>query len=564
MQTKKIFSLLFLIGGILMIISSCSKTDYDKKAEIFIKNIERKVKPIEKKASLSYWKAATTGKNNFYSEYEGYTKKLADIYSNKDNFKTLKEIRERGKITEPEIKRELDILYLNFLKNQIPKSLRDEIIILETRIEREFSKYRPKVDGKEITINKIYEILKKSNNSEERKKYWLASKEVGEIVIGDFLKLVKMRNKAARDLGFKNYYIMALETSEQTEEDILAIFDEVDNKTKDIYKKLKAEIDLKLSKKFNISPDEIMPWHYDDPYFQEGLSIFEQNTDYLFKGKDIIKIADNFYKSIGIDLKDIIKRSDFYEKKGKNPHAFEIMIGRDGDVRVLMNIKDNSQWMETALHEFGHAAYSKYINKNLPYFLKEEAHIFVTEAIAMLFGRLSKNPKWLKKALELSDKQIKELTPLMIKNFLASQLIFSRWAQVMMRFERELYYNPDQDLNTLWWKLKGKYQLMKKPENRNKPDFAAKIHIVTDPVYYHNYLLGEILASQLNNYIITHIYKKTGTLIVPYYGKKEIGKFLIDKIFKYGARYRWDKLIQLSTEEELTPHYYTDMFFLLN
>ena len=151
----------------------------------------------------------------------------------------------------------------------------------------------------------------------------------------------------------------------------------------------------------------------------------------------------------------------------------------------------------------------------------------------------------------------------MIKNFLSSQLIFSRWAQVMMRFERELYYNPDQDLNSLWWKLKEKYQLMKKPENRNKPDFAAKIHIVSDPVYYHNYLLGEILASQLNNHIISHIYKKSGTLTVPYYGEKEIGKFLIDKIFRHGARYRWDKLIQLATDEELSPRYYTDMFSLL-
>ncbi len=546
-----------------MIISSCGKTDYDKKAENFIKSIEKRVKPMEKKASLSYWKAATTGKSKFYSEYEGYTKKLADIYSDKKDFKILKEIRESGKITEPEIKRELDILYLNFLKNQIPKSLRDEIIILETKIEREFSKYRPKVDGKEITTNKIYEILKNSNNSEERKKYWTASKEVGEIVIGDFLKLVKMRNKAARILGFKNFYIMALETSEQTEEDILAIFDEVDNRTKDIFKKLKAEIDIKLSKKFNINPDEIMPWHYDDPYFQEGLSIFEKNTDNLFKGKDIVKIAEEFYKSIGIDLKDIIKRSDFYEKKGKNPHAFEIMIGREGDVRVLMNIEDNSQWMETALHEFGHAAYSKYISRKLPYFLREEAHIFVTEAIAMLFGRLSKNPEWLKKALNLSDERTKELTPLMIKNFLSSQLIFSRWAQVMIRFERELYYNPEQDLNTLWWKLKEKYQLMKKPENRNKPDFAAKIHIVSDPVYYHNYLLGEILASQLNNYIILHFFKKHKIIFVPYYGKKEIGSFLIDKIFRHGARYRWDKLIQLATDEELSPRYYTDMFSLL-
>ncbi len=29
------------------------------------------------------------------------------------------------------------------------------------------------------------------------------------------------------------------------------------------------------------------------------------------------------------------------------------------------------------------------------------------------------------------------------------------------------------------------------------PDWAAKIHMTGAPVYYHNYLLGELIASQL-------------------------------------------------------------------
>ena len=37
-------------------------------------------------------------------------------------------------------------------------------------------------------------------------------------------------------------------------------------------------------------------------------------------------------------------------------------------------------------------------------------------------------------------------------------LIFSRWCQVMFRFEKGLYGNPDQDLNRLWWDLVEKYQ----------------------------------------------------------------------------------------------------------
>jgi len=81
------------------------------------------------------------------------------------------------------------------------------------------------------------------------------------------------------------------------------------------------------------------------------------------------------------------------------------------------------------------------------------------------------------------------------------QIVFSRWAQVMYRFEKSMYENPDQDLNKLWWDTVEKYQMITKPEGRNMPDWASKIHIALYPCYYHNYLLGEMLASQFYSYI---------------------------------------------------------------
>ena len=95
-------------------------------------------------------------------------------------------------------------------------------------------------------------------------------------------------------------------------------------------------------------------------------------------------------------------------------------------------------------------------------------------------------------------------------------LVFSRWAQVMYRFEKSMYENPDQDLNNLWWEMVEKYQLVKKPEGRNMPDWATKIHIALYPCYYHNYLLGEMLASQLYSYITTNI-SENGSFV----GKKQ-------------------------------------------
>src|SRR5690349_5178585 len=93
-------------------------------------------------------------------------------------------------------------------------------------------------------------------------------------------------------------------------------------------------------------------------------------------------------------------------KESRNMHSAWI-LDRDGDVRVLCNIRDNERWMSTMLHEFGHAVYDKYHENSLPFTLRTPAHILTTEAIAMLNGRMSKNPEWLMKIGGLSEPEAK-------------------------------------------------------------------------------------------------------------------------------------------------------------
>ena len=93
---------------------------------------------------------------------------------------------------------------------------------------------------------------------------------------------------------------------------------------------------------------------------------------------------------------------------------------------------------------------------------------------------------------------------------------------------------------------------------RDKPDWASKIHFTIAPVYYHNYLLGKILASQLGHYIIKNILKEDTKN--PDYAEKRVGHYLKEKIFMPGKKYRWDKLIENATKEELSPKYFIEEF----
>ncbi len=556
MKNLKLFILLILIFSIFNV--RCSKVSDEKKLKNFINEYEKKVYPTYRNMNLSYWKAAVTGDEKYYREYEKYSKEYSKIHSDKKDFEFLKSLIKKNKIKDKILKRELKLIYLQYLQNQLPKELREKIITLSSELEKEFSTYRGVVDGKEITTNEVYDVLKESKDSSLREKYWKAQKLVGKKLEKKFLELVKLRNKSARKLGFKNYYSMMMELQEMDEDWLIKLFDEMDELTRDTFLKIKSEIDEYYSKRFGVSKEALMPWHYEDPYFQEGVSIFKVDLDRFFKGKDLAVIAELYYSGIGLEVEDILKRSSLFEAPGKNPHAFEISIDRGKDVRVLLNLKDNHYWMDTILHELGHAVYSKYISEKLPFVLRQEAHMFVTEAVAMFFGRLATNPYWLRDMKLITGKEVEEIKETLEKSMMFQQIIFSRWAQVMVRFERELYYNPSANLNELWWELKTKYQNLKKPENWDNPDYLSKIHITAYPVYYHNYMLGELLASQFTFYLKKNVYK--GKEDVSFTNKPEIGKFFKEKIFAPGAKYHWSELVKRATGEDITPEYFADQF----
>ena len=178
----------------------------------------------------------------------------------------------------------------------------------------------------------------------------------------------------------------------------------------------------------------------------------------------------------------------------------------------------------------------------------------------MFFGRLSRNAAWMQEMLELSDKEREEVEKVSSKYLQFQQVLFARWAMVMYNFEKQLYANPDQDLNNLWWELVEKYQLVKRPPGPVDAGWASKLHFTTAPCYYHNYMLGELLASQLHYHIVHKVFMLESDEGVSYVRDKRIGKYLRKKVFGPGDLYHWNEMIERATAEPLTPKYFVNQF----
>jgi peptidyl-dipeptidase A len=556
---KKV-SVTVAIVTLVVAVVGCGPQTKQQQLEGFITAHVAKVKPLAKEAHLAYWQAANTGKAEDYTRVSELEFEIRRIYSNPKEFALLKSIKESGQIEDAILARQLDVLYNGYLENQIDKKLLKKLVDMGTEIEKDFSTFRGTIGGEKVTDNQIKEILKTEMDLAKRKETWLASKQVGAVVADKLIQLVKLRNKAAHKVGFANYHVLSLTTAEQDVSELDRVFNELYELTKGPYGEAKADLDRVLAAKYGVEIEQLRPWHYHDPFFQETPLVYELDLDSYYADKDVKELAVAFLDGIGLSTESILARSDLYEREGKNPHAFCTDIDKEGDVRILCNLKNNEQWMETILHELGHAVYDKYHDRQVPYLLREPAHIFTTEAIAMFFGRLSRNAAWMQQMLGLSDQQRADVEKVSGKYARLKQLIFARWAMVMYNFEKALYADPDQDLNSLWWRTVDKYQLVRGPEGRNEPDWAAKIHFTIAPVYYHNYVLGELLASQLHHHIVHNVLLLDSDKDVSYVGRRKAGDYLRKNVFEAGSVYHWNEMIRRATGEELAPKYFVAQF----
>jgi peptidyl-dipeptidase A len=521
----------------------------------FITAFEAKSIPLYREQAITSWNANISGTDEDLALSEKASFEYTKIFTDTEAFNELKEIKESGAVLDPLLARQLEVLYDAYLGNQVDTALIAEKLRMETGINKKYLNFRANIDGKELSDNQVDDVLRNSKNTAELKTVWEAHKLIGPIVAQDIIALVKQRNLIARKLGFANFHEMSLKLSGQDPAEVTAVFEELDNLTRENYLSLKNDIDAYFAGIYRIKPEELGPWHYQNRYFQEAPEIYPVDLDKYYEKQDPVKLAAAFYEGIGLNVDAILAKSDLYEKPGKNQHAFCTDIDREGDVRTLDNIKPDSYWMNTILHELGHGVYSYYNDRELPFTLRDAAHTFTTEAIANFFGRLAKNPYWMKDMGIIDSTEAEKIAENCRKSLRLEMLVFSRWAQVMYRFEKSMYEDPDQDLNKLWWDLVEKYQLLKNPEGRNMPDWATKIHVALYPCYYHNYLLGEVLASQLYGYIEANITDSKSLV-----GVKEAGTYLKEKIFMPGMRYYWNDMIEKATGEKLTAKYYAKQF----
>ena len=527
-----------------------------EEARAFVADVEARVAPLYREAHLASWDAATGGGEEALERATAARAAAALVFSDPAAARRVRAwLGGGGGVADPLLRRQLELLDHEYTRSQLPPETIHDLAGRAAELEHLFHTHRSTFRGERLSSNDLQEALRGTTDSAARREAWEASKEIGREAVEPLRELVRRRNAAARALGFENYYVMELELQEIGEARLFALLDDFRARTDAPFRHFREEMDRSLSTRFGVDADALRPWHWDDFFGQEAPASGDGvDLDACFAGRDPVALTAEFFRGIGLPVDEVLARSDLWEREGKDQHAFCEDIDRAGDVRVLCNLRPNEKWMAVLLHELGHAVYDIYIPRGLPYFLRTVAHTLATEAIAMYMGRLTRDPAWLRDVAgtELAPREAADVRA----QLRAAMLVSARWILVMAYFERELYRDPDRaDLNALWWELVERIQLVRRPEGRDAPDWAAKIHLSVSPVYYHNYLLGELMASQISAHARRGV--PEGRSIA---GEPRVGDFLRERIFAPGATLEWNALLVHATGEPLTPRYFVDEF----
>jgi peptidyl-dipeptidase A len=510
-----------------------------------VDDFEQALEPLVQAQMLADWDAAIDASDEHERQLVEASKRVDAVLAEPERYERLVEADRDGD-AEGELARRVRLARLASEAGQRERALADRIIESEARLGSLFARHRGRLGGREVNDNEIAKILRESSDRAERREAWEVSKSIGGQVAPLVREIAHLRNEAARALGYRDHFAFSLTLDELDETWLLSLLDDLEARLSATWARTKAAIDDGQRERLGLAAGEtLQPWDYADAFFQDAPTASDDPLEAALEHVDPVEVARAYFRALGDDVGGVLERSDLYPRDGKNQHAFCADIDRRHDVRVLANCEPGTRWLGTMVHELGHAVYDLAIDSELPWLLRQPAHTFTTEAIAMLHGRLVRDETFLERFAGVEPGIARD--PRNAEMQRRELLVMVPWVQVMTRFERELYRDPDQDLGSLWWQLVERYQRVALPPGPRPDDWACKIHIALAPVYYHNYLLGEVTASQLS-YALA---RETGAPS-PAVEPAAAGEFLRERFMRPGSSLRWDALIAHATDEPLT------------
>lgn len=515
----------------------------------FIVDYEKKVAPLDKACQLSAWNYARSGSAEDLMRCDSLRRERIRILHNEKQFLYLSRLKERERIQDPYLSRQLDILYRLYRPCQADLALQEEILGMET-----FLRLRLQEDMQDPEIRRAEKTLRYSKRSSELQAAWKKLKGRGDVLQDTLLHLVALRNEQARRTGFDNYFQLRLFQDGVCETFVDSMACVLKQGTDEAYLKQKRRLDAHLRRQCAVKGADLAPWHYRGHFLQNGMPACNTDRDHYYGYVDIHQTVSRFFAGIGLPVDDILRGGHTPVQGEESPFLQCFDMDREKDIRIAGHLQGTENDMRQLLAVAGKACYHKYIPEALPYLLRTPSEPFLQEGVASFFGSMAGYSNWVLSMGLFSLGQTQQMQSSYLEKFRRTEIMEMRWALFLYAFEKSLYTSTG-DAATVeenWHRLAETYMHFSTSTASFSANWAAEAYFSLTSVSTHNTFLGQLYASQLLDWFCNHC-ARAGTPQDPdLVGFEQVGKHLHSRLFHAGASRPWTELVRETTGDALS------------
>jgi len=575
---------LFVAVAILVALAGCSTSDVDvqSQAQAFLDDYTEEYMELQYGWAKAEWQSNTMiveGDTTNAHKTQMAREAFASYTGSAEVIEKARNLLEYKDKLAPLQTRQLEkVLYTAADNPQTVEALVKERIKAETKQTEDLYGFDFKIDGESVTTADIDEILKTSNDLDERLAAWGASKKVGAEIKNGLVDLRRLRNETVQALGYDDYFSYQVSDYGMTTDELMAMMRRFNREIRPLYREIHTWARYTLAEQYGVDevPD-FLPAHWAPNRWSQDwtalVTVEGLDLDGVLREKDpewFTKQGEKFYESVGFpplpgsfwELSSLYPLPEGTDYK-KNNHASAWHMDLENDIRCLMSVVPNAEWYETVHHELGHIYYYvAYTNPDVPPLLREGANRGYHEAIGSMLGLAAMQKPFLASlGLLPADSETDEMQTLLKEAM--NYIVFMPWsAGVMTEFEYELYAKdlPVDEFNKRWWEIKKLYQGVVPPSVRGEEycDAASKTHISDDAGQYYDYGISYVLLFQIHDHIAQKILKQDPHT-TNYYGSAEVGEFLYD-VMSPGASKDWRAVLRDKTGEDMSARAMLDYF----
>ena len=477
------------------LISRFKKADSFEEQDSILEEIKLIRNEVESMMELVYIRNSINTVDEFYEKEKEFMDEVSPIYQGliSDYYKVLINSKFRSKLEEKWGKQLFKLAEMQ-IKTFSPEIIED--LQVENKLVTEYDKLKASAkimfEGKERNLSELEPFMQSQDRSMRKKTYEAYSnffKENEEKFDDIYDKLVKVRHKIAKKLGYKNFVevgYMRMQRSDYNAEMVSTYREQVLKYIVPVAEKLKKRQAERLGLK------ELK--YYDEPIkFLTGNAV--PKGDY----KHILNNAKTMYKELSEETNEFFnfmldhELMDLLSKKGKAGGGYCTYISKYKSPFIFSNFNGTSGDIDVLTHEAGHA-FQTYLSRSL----EIPEYAFPTSEAAEIHSMSMEFLTWPWMNLFFEEQEQKYKFA-----HLSEAITFIPYGVTVDEFQHFVYENPEatpEERKLAWREIEKKYLPGKDYEDNdfyNRGGFWFKQgHIFQVPFYYIDYTLAQVCAFQ--------------------------------------------------------------------